>query len=156
MNNNALFNNLINRYNRIAYTHRYIFGFELGGNIYYAYAESDILPYVCTLDKSSRGYGFSLRFCPNKAQKLLLMESAQLLCSAKYFNELKSESKYNRGEIFEKLITEAYGQEWVKDNVPFTQAGDIVVNEVHYQIKYQAATFCTEASILSLEKKVQG
>ena len=154
MNNPTIFNQLINRYNKIAYTHEYIFGFEYRGNIYFAFAKSDLMPFVCTLDRDSRGGGISLRFVPNKAQKLLLMTSAELLCSAKLFNDLKAESKYNKGEIFEKLITERDGQEWTKDNVPFTESGDVVISGIHYQIKFYGATFCNEKSIANLEKRV--
>ena len=154
MNNPTIFNQLIDRYNRIAYTHHYIFGFEYHGNIYMAYGESNLLPFICTLDRDSRGGGTSLRFVPNKAQKLLLMASAQVICSAKLFNDMKAESKYNKGEIFEKLVTENDGQEWTKDNIPFTQAGDVEINGIPYQIKFYGATFCNEKSITSLEKRV--
>ena len=81
---------------------------------------------------------------------MLLMVKAEALCSVKYFNEVYSGCKYNRGEVFEKLVTEHFGQEWVKDNVPFTEAGDIEVNGKAYQIKYDRATFCNEKSLANL------
>ena len=80
------------------------------------------------------------------------MPSATLLCSEKFFNEQVAESKYNNGEIFEKMVTEYFGQVWVKDNVPFTKAGDIETDGVAYQIKYQKATFCNEKSLANLRK----
>ena len=83
---------------------------------------------------------------------MFLMPKAQMLCSEKYFEELVANSKYNRGEIFEKLVTEYFGQVWVKDNIPFTEAGDIEVNGISYQIKFQKATFCNEKSLASLER----
>jgi len=150
--NTALFANMIDRYNKVAYTHNYIWGFTFKGNVYMATTTSEMMPIVCKLDRASRGCGFALRFCPNAAQKVALMAGAQVLCSEKYFKEVHAESKYNRGEIFEKLVTEYFGQVWEKDNVPFTQAGDIEVNGIAYQIKYQAATFCNEKSIANLEK----
>jgi hypothetical protein len=64
-----------------------------------------------------------------------------------------SDSKYNKGEIFEKLVTEAYGQEWVKDNIPFTEAGDIEVDGHAYQIKYEKATFTNEKSLMKMENR---
>ena len=54
--------------------------------------------------------------------------------------------------MFEKMVTEYFGQVWVKDNVPFTQDGDITVNRVAYQIKFQKATFCNAKSIANLER----
>lgn len=152
MMNTALFMNLIERYNNVAYTHNYIWGFEYKGNIYMAITDSSVMAHVCTLDKASRGAGYALRFCPKAEQKIALMAGAQILCSKKYFEELVAGSKYNNGEIFEKLVTEHFGQEWVKDNVPFTADGDITVAGVAYQVKYQKATFCNEKSIANLEK----
>lgn len=153
MRNELMLNNLITRYNRVAYTHNYIFGYTDHGNVYVSFAKSDIMPYVCCVDKASRGYGLALRFKPTKAQKeLLKMQKTFVLCSEKYFNEQVAESDYNKGEIFEKLVTEYFGQSWAKDNVPFTKAGDLEANGTSYQIKFQSATFCNEKSIASLER----
>lgn len=142
----------IARYNAIAFTHNYIFGFIYKGTVYMVCTTSQLLPYLLTLDTSSRGTGYSLRFKPTKEQKLFLLTHAKALCSERYFNALVAESKYNRGEIFEKLVTERYGQRWVKDNVPFTEAGDIEINGVAYQIKFEKATFTNEKSLARFEK----
>lgn len=152
---------MIDRYNDAAFTHNYIWGFTYKKVVYIAYSTEEMMPYICKIDDASRGEGMALRFCPKNDQKLLLMTSAKPLCSEKYFNELCNEkyinakgkaTKYNRGEVFEKLVTEYYGQIWIKDNVPFTKAGDIEVDGVAYQIKYQAATFCNEKSLANLTK----
>lgn len=150
MYNMEMFSKLVSGYNAIAYTHKYIFGYSMSGNVYLTIANSDVLPYVLTLDKASRGAGYALRFCPNKAIKTLLHGNSVLLCSLDYFNAMVSNSKYNRGEIFEKLVTEYFGQTWEKDNVPFTDDGDLTVDGVAYQIKFEKATFCTEASLARL------
>ena len=152
MTNPTLFKNLIDRYNAVAYTHQYIWGFAYKGNVYMATTGADYMPIVCTLDRASRGAGYALRFCPTNAQKLALMVGAQVLCSEKFFAESVADSKYNKGEIFEKMVTEYFGQVWEKDNVPFTKGGDIEVNGIAYQIKFQAATFCNEKSIANLER----
>lgn len=148
--NTTLHNHLINTYNTKAFTHHYIYGFRFLGNVYIAYATAEDMPYLTKLDKASRGAGYSLRFKPTKAQKTFLLQSAKVLCSEKYFNECYENSIYNRGEIFEKLVTEMYGQTWVKDNVPFTMDGDLTVDGIAYQIKYEGATFCTEKSLANL------
>ena len=148
----TIFKNLIDRYNAVAYTHNYIYGFEYKKVVYMATASVENMPYILKLDKASRGAGYALRFCPTEQQKRFLLPNARPLCSAKYFNELTAESKYNKGEIFEKLVTEHFGQTWEKDNVPFTEAGDIMVDGIAYQIKFQKATFCNEKSIANLEK----
>lgn len=153
MTNLALFNSMIERYNDVAYTHDYIFGFADNGNILACFTKSNVMPTVCKLDKASRGYGMSLRFKPTKAQREFLKLNSKpiVLCSEKFFNELSAESKYNKGEIFEKLCTEYFGQEWKKDSVPFTKGGDIELpNGMAYQVKFQSATFCNEKSLSNL------
>jgi hypothetical protein len=149
-NNTALFASMIDRYNDKAYTHEYIWGFVYKHNVYMAHTDNTAMPYVCKLDKASRGAGYALRFCPNTDQKLYLMPKAEVICSEEYFNDMVENSKYNNGEIFEKIVTERYGQTWEKDNVPFTKDGDITVDGVAYQIKFQKATFCNEKSLANL------
>jgi hypothetical protein len=150
--NTALFINMIDRYNKHSFTHEYIFGFAYKGNVYMTFANSGILPAILTLDKASRGAGYSLRFKPNNSIKVALLANAELICSEAYFEELFRTSKYNRGEIFEKMVTERFGQVWEKDNIPFTDDGDLTVNGIAYQIKYQKATFVTEAGLANIEK----
>jgi hypothetical protein len=141
---------LIDNYNRLSYTHNYIFGFEYKGAIYYGAFTSEILPFILCVDSASRGCGKCLRYKPNNKQKVEMLPNCKVLCSAEYFNACVKESKYNNGEIFEKMITEICGQNWEKDNVPFTQAGDIEYNGIAYQIKFQKATFINEKQLARL------
>lgn len=151
MKNIALFNEMVKTYNDKAYTHEYIFGINYKGNIYMVKTTSQLLSLVLKLDKASRGKGYSLRFKPNnKVRELLLSQGAELICSTEIFTKLANESKYNKGEVFEKLVTEWYGQKWEKDNIPFTEDGDLTVNGIAYQIKYEQATFLTETQMLGL------
>ena len=152
MTNVIIFNELINGYNELAYTHNYMFGFEDRGTIFCAITDEKVLNLVCTLDKASRGAGFALRFKPNKAQKELLKTFELIpVCSTLYFNQLVATTRYNKGEIFEKLVTELFGQVWEKDNVPFTKAGDIEVDGIAYQIKFEKATFTNEKTLKKLQ-----
>ena len=148
----TMFKTMIDRYNAIAYTHHYIWGFIYKKVVYMAITDSTYMPYICKLDKASRGAGYALRFCPNTQQKLVLLPKAEPLCSEAYFNDLVESSDYNNGEIFEKLITEKFGQVWKKDHIPFTVDGDVTVDGIPYQIKFQKATFCNEKSLANLEK----
>ena len=152
MTNTALLMSMIDRYNSYAYTHNYIWGFTYRHNVYMAITDSSVMPYICKLDRASRGAGYALRFCPTNDQKVSLLTSAKLLCSEAFFNETVKDSKYNSGEIFEKMVTESFGQTWTKDNVPFTADGDVTVDGVAYQIKFQRATFCNEKSLANLTK----
>ena len=149
--NIALKAKMVEFYNRYAFTHNYVFGFRFNGNIWLVKVTSEILERVLTLDKASRGAGYALRFKPNRAAKSYMMScGAELLCSEKFFDELCASSKYNKGEIFEKLVTELNGQEWEKDNVPFTDDGDLTVDGIAWQIKFEKATFINEKQMLRM------
>ena len=151
--NTALKEKMVEFYNTNAYTHEYMFGFLFNGNIWMVKVTSQILPYVLVLDKASRGAGYALRFKPNKAVKTqLLAHGATLVCSEELFEELFADSIYNRGEIFEKLVTEMFGQTWEKDNVPFTDDGDLTVDGIAYQLKFEKATFINEAQMMRMQE----
>lgn len=138
-------NEMTSAYNRTAYTHLYIFGYVVKGVVYYTYATAEVLNAVLKLDTASRGAGASLRYRPNAEQKALLFAlNHTALCTKAELEAEAASSIYNRGEIFEKLVTEMFGQVWTKDNVPYTEAGDVEVNGVAYQVKYEKATFLTE------------
>lgn len=148
MMNTALFEMMINRYNELSYTHNYIYGFYFQDMVYAVETTADIMPYILKLDKASRGQGYSLRFCPTKNQKaFLLAKGAKAICSKKYFDETVAASKYNKGEIFEKIITESFGQTWEKDTLKFTDGGDVEVDGVAYQVKFEKATFTNEKTL---------
>lgn len=151
MTNIALLHSMVSAYDRHAFTHNYIFGFVDRKNVYMVKADHSVLPYVVKLDQASRGAGFSIRFKPDKSQKELLKSFGfELLCSEAYLKELVANSIYNEGEIFEKLVTEKYGQVWTKDHVPFTDDGDLTVDGTVWQIKYNKATFASEKQLAKL------
>lgn len=153
MTNTALFNKMVNSYNALSYAHNYIYGFYYENNVYMVYADSSINAHVLKLEKAGSGNGYMLRFRPNKAQKLLLMGyNPILLCSKKFFNETVANSKYNKGEIFEKMVTEYHGQKWKKDNIPFTVDGDLTINNIAYQIKFDKGTFINEKQLAELSR----
>lgn len=154
MKNLVIFGKMLKEYERLSFTNHYIWGFIYKKVVYMAITTSETLPVVCTLDRASRGAGYALRFRPTIEQKLFLLPKATPICSEDFFNSEVANSKYNSGEIFEKMITESYGLEWVKDRVPFTEAGDIEVNGVAYQIKFQKATFCNEKTLANLDKGI--
>ena len=153
MSRNEIKRTLVQFYNRHAYTHTYILGFVFDGVVYYVTIDGSDLDLVTVLDKASRGAGFALRFKPNKSVKAYLLAlGAKALCSEAFFNDLVAMSKYNRGEIFEKLVTEISGQTWEKDNVPFTEDGDLTVDGIAYQLKFEKATFINEAQMMRMAR----
>lgn len=154
MTNTAIYEMMINTYNRYAYTDKYIIGFPYKGVVYFGFINAEQFDRFLKLDIASRGQGYTIRFAPRNEQKLALLTLAKMepLMSEKYLEECVAESKYNRGELFEKFITERFGQEWVKDNVPFNVAGDIEINGIPYQIKYAKAMLTTEKTLEKVAK----
>lgn len=153
MENKVIRTELEKFYHEQSYTNRYISVYNFKGTVYATICSGEqLFANGVKLDKASRGAGYSLRFKPNTGDKLALMSFGTIvLCSVEMFNELVAESKYNKGEIAEKLVTEHFGQTWVKDNVPFTEDGDITVDGVAYQIKYEKATFINEKQMLRMK-----
>ena len=145
-------NTLINFYNETSATHNYIAVFNFKGNIIATVTTNiELFTTAVKLDSAGRGQGFSIRFKPNNKDKMALMSGQSfVLCSTEMFNTLVAESKYNKGEIAEKLVTEYFGQTWTKDNVPYTVDGDITVDGVKYQIKFEKATFINEAQMIRM------
>lgn len=145
---NVILMNLISRYESVAYTNNYIYGFTYKSFVYYV--ETTGLKFGVKLDKASskNGGGYSIRYNPTKAVKEDLINSgvAKVLCTKELFNTEKTNSKYNRGEIFEKMITEKHGQEWKKDTVPFYEGADLTTDKA-WSIKFEKATICTEKTL---------
>lgn len=156
MNKDELFHNMMTAYHNMSAAHRYILGYEQDGMIYVIVGSPELVDGCVILDKASRGQGYAIRFKPNRAIKRMLTHSgAQVLCSADYFNGLVADSKYNKGEIFEKLVTELmFGQVWEKDNVPFYLDGDVTdAYGVKYQVKFEKATFTNEKALYNLANR---
>ena len=132
-------------YEKFNKAEKYIIGFAHKGQIYMEMVEH-IDPDMVTLENASRNQGTALRFRPKSAHKAEMLLKAICLGSVK----MLLDEKYNKGEMFEKMVTEYYGQEWTKDCVPFHKAGDINIDGVEVQIKYQNASFCTSNTLEKL------
>lgn len=151
MKNLTVYKMLIDEYNDRSFTHQYIWGFKSNGTVWASFTDASVIEAVCMLDLASRSAGCALRFKPTKAQKELLKQFKTLpLCSVEYFEHEVASCKYNAGEVFERMMTEYFGQVWVKDNVPFTQDGDLTVDGIAYQIKFEKATFINEKTLARL------
>lgn len=139
-------------YEKFSFSHNYIIGFSYKGNIYAHICHMEDMTESLHIDSASQknGGGHSLRFTPSTAFKKSILDKCFLLMTTSKFEDEVQNSIYNKGEVFEKAITEKYSQVWVKDNVPFYMGGDIEVNGIPYQIKFQKATFCTEKQLEKL------
>lgn len=154
---------MVRQYNKIAFTHNYIFGFVRNGLVYACMVENagDLVETLTYIEK--RSAGFNLRYRPNKVQQEIILANAtetKILGSFDGFEIEKVNHKNNRGNCFEDLCTTAWNGEQTTANLDFTKGGDIIINGIHYQAKFGcskgAATFTEEKILASLSRKVEG
>ena len=108
---------------------------------------AEIMPRFLSVEEASRNQGENLRLRLRKKYKEQLLRKGALCIGSA--DDLTAE-KYNKGEIFEKLVTEYFGQAWEKDNIPFWVQGDINVDGKEIQIKLDSATLMNTKQIAKL------
>ena len=145
-------NEMISRYNALSAATAYLIGFIWNGIVYYtisAHIADDFLK----LDRmsSKRGGWAKIRVKLNAAARKELVTSGTAKPIGIAADLLNSNDKYNKGERFEKLVTEKLTSEtWVKDSVPFNVAGDIVLNGEQVQIKFDGAELTNEKILMRI------
>lgn len=139
---------MIKHYRTHSAADSYIIGFTYDGNLYMSKV-AEIMPRFLAVEQASRNQGENLRLrIKRQYKKQLLHKGAVLLGSA----DLLTAEKYNKGEIFEKIVTEYFGQTWEKDTVPFWVQGDIEVNGEQIQIKLDSATLMNTKQIAKFKR----
>ena len=131
-------------YNTRSASHVYALGFVAHGNLYAVKLSFDELSRYCKPCKASskRGGFAKVRIRLSSAERKELISSAEKLGTE---DLLTANAKYNKGENFERELTERWTAEsWVKDSVPFWMAGDIRVNGIEIQIKLDGAELTNE------------
>lgn len=134
-------------YEKFSAADGYIIGFVMDKMLYMVEMER-IAPRFLNVEEASRNQGDNLRLRLKKAQKQSLAKKAICLGSA----DVLTADKYNKGELFEKVVTEYYGQEWEKDTIPFYMQGDINVNGRELQIKLDSATLANSKMLEKLKR----
>ena len=89
-----------------------------------------------------------VRLSAKEKQKLVESGTAEFLGGC----ELLTLGGYNKGEAFERFITERAGQTWVKDAVPFWVAGDVELAGKQVQLKLEGATLTTAYTMERAQK----
>ena len=119
----------------------YVVGFPFRGNVYRVTVREIPLSWVQLNRTSSRKRAVpALRLRIHAAERAeLVAQGAELVGPESLLND----DQLNRGEVWEKLITEAAGQSWAKDSTPYWVAGDLRLEGVEVQIKYNNATLTT-------------
>lgn len=139
---------MIRKYRNLSAADGYILGFILNGCVYMVEV-AEIMPRYLNVEEASRNQGENLRLRLKKAHKTQLMKKAPIMLG--YAEELVAD-KYNKGEVFEKMVTEYFGQTWKKDTVPFWEAGDIRVDGRELQIKLDTATLVNTKTLHKIQK----
>ena len=135
---------MMTMYERWSAAHAYILGFVCEGKLYFVELTFAQLSAYFKLDRASskRGGFAKIRIKLTAEQRKALTAIATVLGSA---DLLTADSKYNKGENFEKVITEKLTSDrWSKDSKPFNECGDIRVNGVEIQVKLDNAELTNE------------
>lgn len=142
---------MIARYEALSAATAYIIGFIFGGMLYYvkvAHIDTAFLKFDRMASK--RGGWAKIRVRLSSADRKALVEAGRaiLLGSATL---LDTADKYNKGERFERVITETLTAEtWVKDSVPFYVAGDITLDGEQVQVKFDGAELTNEKMLMRI------
>jgi len=137
-------------YNAHSASHTYALGFIHAHELYVAKLGFTELSRYFKLDRASASHGgmLKIRIRMSASDKAELSRCAELLGAE---DMLTADPKHNKGENFERILTERWtAEEWVKDNVPFTVAGDLRVNGVEIQVKLDKAEVTNEKTLMRL------
>lgn len=140
---------MIRDYNRLSAAHKYIVGLVQAGTVYYITASWKELCKYLKADHASSKRGGELKArirVPAQDRKDLIASGrAVKLCDA---SELVKDTAYNRGENFERVITETLTHTvWKKDSIPFYVQGDIRINGEEIQVKLDSAELTNEKTL---------
>lgn len=138
-------------YNHFSAADKFLTGFRFHHEVYYTMTDS-LQKEMTRLDHTSanRGGYATMRVRITAALKRELVESGRAVHLG-HESILDADDKYNKGERFERIITETLTpNKWVKDTVKFNVAGDITLNGKEVQIKWENATYTTEVTLRNL------
>ena len=137
--------NLLNAYNATSAAAAYILGFMLNGNVYQIIL-NHLPEWLIGMDRESTSHGGALKLrirMTAVARRRLMNMGAAYIGTV---DEILS-SRKNKGEAFEKYVTEKAGQEWHKDSIPYYLDGDLTMDGIKYQIKFESASLANENTI---------
>lgn len=142
-------NEMVNLYNTLTAADGYIVGFILNHLLYYVRFDGHLPTEILKFDRASSKRGgmakVRVRLGANFRKAMVANGQAVLLGAE---NLLLTTDKYNKGERFERIITETLtATEWVKDSIPFNVAGDIELEGKQIQVKFDDAELTNEKTL---------
>ena len=144
---------LVNEYNQHSAAHRYFVGFEYDAKLYLTDVRGHLPETMLKEDRAAASKGGMLKIRVRLGAKLkAMLINSNRAVQLGTIDLLNTDDKYNKGERFERLVTERYtGKKWEKDSVPFWQAGDIELNGEQIQIKFEGAELTNERTMARLQ-----
>lgn len=146
--------NAIRYYRKFSGADAYILGFIYKHELY-AITVDEIMPRFMRVEKSSAKKGaheklqFRLR---NEHKEQLIRKGAQKIGTEADLLEIPN----NKGVSFERMVYRMNGQEpREKDNIRFTEGGDINVNGVEYQVKLEGAQIVEFRTLNKIQKEMR-
>jgi len=139
-------NEMVALYNTLTAADGYIVGFILNHLLYYVQFDGHLPAEILKFDRASSKRGGMAKVRVRLGadfRKAMVANGQAVLLGAE--NLLLTADKYNKGERFERIITETLtATEWVKDSIPFNVAGDIELNGRQIQVKFDDAELTNE------------
>lgn len=146
---------MISIYHLNSASKKYIVGFIRNGKVYYVTITFEKLTEMlkaCKASSKRGGFNKVRVYMSAKLQKEFLENGMAMEIGTP--GQLISDT-YNKGEMFEKLITETLtADKWEKDSIPFYMAGDIKLNGENIQIKLNGAELTNERCLTNMLKKM--
>lgn len=146
--------NAIRYYRKFSGADAYILGFIYKHELY-SITVDEIMPRFMRVEKSSAKKGaheklqFKLR---NEHKEQLIRKGAQKIGTETDLLEIPN----NKGVSFERMVYRMNGQEpREKDNIRFTEGGDINVNGVEYQVKLEGAQIVEFRTLNKIQKEMR-
>lgn len=131
---------MVNFYGKTSFTHDYLFGWIDGDKIMATFIEwANFSRLLLKNDKAatSKGGMLKIRVRADSKARAILKKSAFIIGN---IEELTSDKKHNKGENFERIVTEKLcGEQWEKDSIPYYKAGDIIYKGKAIQVKFDGA-----------------
>lgn len=142
--------NMVTEYEKYSKAHSYILGFERKGNLYAVKMGFEELAMSIRYTVSSRGNEQARIYISSENRKAYIASGRAVIIAKA--EELEADSKHNKGDNFERIVSESYGIAWTgKNSVPFWVAGDINVNGEEIQIKLQGGELTNSRAIESAQ-----
>ena len=150
--------NAIRYYRKYTGTDRYFIGFQRKGFLWVA-DESELMPRWLTIRKPTGNHKEKLQMdLKAKHKDQLIKKGAKPVMTSEEFEEMAkamAKGQTNKGWTLEKIIFDMFEQseDWDRDNTSFEDCGDINIDGVEYQIKYENAQIVVIQTLRDIQKR---